>query len=474
MITLPKYHGETAVFGLGRSGLSVVRALVAAGNRVSAWDQNGDQRSVAEKAGAQIRDLETEFGAPARLVVSPGVPLTHPQPHAVVKAARAADVPVLGDVELFADAVCNMAETPKIVAVTGTNGKSTTSALIAHLLATRGAAVRLGGNIGHAVLDLDMPAQGAQTVYVLELSSYQIDLLETLAPDVAVLTNLAPDHLDRHGDMAGYVAAKSRLFDMLAPRATAVIGCDDDESRTIADALHASGQQVRRIAASGDADICWRDGALMAGKDVLANLENAPALRGAHNGQNAAAATAVLGALGHDMKDLQQALEDFPGLAHRLQPVGAYENLIFVNDSKATNAEATRHALAAYENIYGIVGGRAKDDGLSGLDAFYKNVRAAFLIGEAAAQFRSLLEGHFACHMSGTLDKAVCDAADHARADAAKSDVKGSPAQAAVLLSPACASFDQFSDFEARGDAFCAAIAKWQSEQTSAYEGAPC
>ena len=195
MITLPKYHGETAVFGLGRSGLSVVRALAAAG-KGSAWDQNDDQRAEAEKAGAQIRDLETEFGAPARLVLSPGVPLTHPQPHAVVKAARAADVPVLGDVELFADAVRNMVETPKIVAVTGTNGKSTTSALIAHLLATSGAAVRLGGNIGHAVLDLDMPAQGAQTVYVLELSSYQIDLLETLAPDVAVLTNLSPDHLD--------------------------------------------------------------------------------------------------------------------------------------------------------------------------------------------------------------------------------------------------------------------------------------
>ena len=474
MIKLPKYHGETAVFGLGRSGLSAVRALVAADNRVSAWDQNGDRRAVAEKAGAKIRDLETEFGAPARLVLSPGVPLTHPRPHAVVKAARAADVPVLGDVELFADAVCNMAETPKIVAVTGTNGKSTTSALIAHLLATRGAAVRLGGNIGHAVLDLDMPARVAQTVYVLELSSYQIDLLQTLAPDVAVLTNLSPDHLARHGDMAGYVAAKSRLFDMLTPNATAVIGCDDDESRTIADALYSSGHQVRRIAASGDADICWRDGALMAGKDVLANLEKTPALRGAHNGQNAAAATAVLAALGHDMKNLQQALENFPGLAHRLQPVGAYENLIFVNDSKATNAEATRHALAAYENIYWIVGGRAKDNGLSGLDAFYKNVRAAFLIGEAAAQFQRLLEGHFACHISETLDKAVCDAADHARADTAKRDVTGSPAQAVVLLSPACASFDQFSDFEARGDAFCAAITKWQSEQTSACEGAPC
>ena len=167
MIRLPKYHGETAVFGLGRSGLSVVHALAAAGNRVSAWDQNGDQRTAAEKAGAEIRDLETAFGTPARLVLSPGVPLTHPQPHAVVKAARAADVPVLGDVELFADAVRNMAEKPRIVAVTGTNGKSTTSALIAHLLAIRGAAVQLGGNIGHAVLDLDMPVQDTQTVYVL-------------------------------------------------------------------------------------------------------------------------------------------------------------------------------------------------------------------------------------------------------------------------------------------------------------------
>lgn len=474
MILLPKYHGETAVFGLGRSGQSVMRALVAAGNNVCAWDQNSAQRAAAEQAGAQIRDLETEFGEPARLVLSPGVPLTHPQPHAVVKAAQAARVPVMGDVELFADAARAMAEKPKIVAVTGTNGKSTTSALIAHLLASRGAAVRLGGNIGHAVLDLEGPAKDAATVYVLELSSYQIDLLETLAPDVAVLTNLSPDHLDRHGDMAGYIAAKRRLFDMLSPDGTAIIGCDDDDSCAMADALRASGTQVSRIATSGDGDIFWRDGVLVAGKDVIADLQNAPALRGAHNGQNAAAAAGVLSALGHDIKDLQHAFTDFPGLAHRLQPVGTHENLIFVNDSKATNAEATRHALAAYENIYWIVGGRAKDDGLSGLDAFYKNVRAAFLIGEAAEQFHNVLEGHFACHKSETLDKAVCDAANQARADAAQNDTKYTPAPATVLLSPACASFDQFPDFEARGDAFCAAIAKWQAAHPSAFEGASC
>ena len=309
---------------------------------------------------------------------------------------------------------------------------------------------------------------------MLELSSYQIDLLETLAPDVAVLTNLSPDHLDRHGDMAGYIAAKRRLFDMLAPDGTAIIGCDDDDSRAMAEALRESGTQVSRIATSGDGDIFWRDGVLVAGKDVIADLQNAPALRGAHNGQNAAAAAGVLSALGHDIKDLQHAFTDFPGLAHRLQPVGTHENLIFVNDSKATNAEATRHALAAYENIYWIVGGRAKDDGLSGLDAFYKNVRAAFLIGEAAEQFHNVLEGHFACHKSETLDKAVCDAANQARADAAQNDTKDTPAPATVLLSPACASFDQFPDFEARGDAFCAAIAKWQAAHPSAFEGASC
>jgi UDP-N-acetylmuramoylalanine--D-glutamate ligase len=464
MISLPAYHAETAVFGLGRSGLSVVRALVAAGNVVSAWDQNSDQCAAAEKAGAQIQDLEKDFGAPARLVLSPGVPLTHPQPHAVVKAAHAAHVPVLGDVELFADAVRAMAESPQIVAVTGTNGKSTTSALIAHLLAACGAAVRLGGNIGNAVLDLDMPDPHTQTVYVLELSSYQIDLLTTLAPDVAVLTNLSPDHLDRHGDMDGYIAAKSRLFDMLAPHATAVIGCDDDDSRKVADAVHATGTRVTRIAASREADIFWRDGALMTAQTAFADLANAPALRGAHNGQNAAAAAAVLGALGHNINALEQAFASFPGLAHRLQPIARHENLIFVNDSKATNAEATRHALAAYDNIYWIVGGRAKDEGLAGLDALYKNVRAAFLIGEAAERFQSALEGHFACHKSETLDKAVCEAANRARADAAP---------ATVLLSPACASFDQFSDFEARGEAFCAAVAKWQSAQPQ-YEGASC
>ena len=474
MILLPKYIGETAVFGLGRSGLSVVRALVAASNNVSAWDQNSDQRAAAEQAGAQIRDLETEFGAPARLVLSPGVPLTHPEPHPVVKAAQAAGVPVMGDVELFADAARAMSEKTKIVAVTGTNGKSTTSALIAHLLASRGVAVRLGGNIGQAALDLEGPAKDAATVYVLELSSYQIDLLETLVPDVAVLTNLSPDHLDRHGDMAGYIAAKRRLFDMLSSDGTAIIGCDDDNSRDIADALRASGGRVRRIATSTDGDIFWSNGLLMAGEDVIANLQDATALRGAHNGQNAAAAVCVLGALGHDIKDLQQALTDFPGLAHRLQPVGTYKNLIFVNDSKATNAEATRHALAAYENIYWIVGGQAKDDGLSGLHALYKNVRAAFLIGEATEQFYNVLKGHFACHKSETLDKAVCDAANQASADADQNDIKDRPFQATVLLSPACASFDQFPGFEARGDAFCAAIAKWQGARPSAFEGVSC
>ena len=212
----------------------------------------------------------------------------------------------------------------------------------------------------------------------------------------------------------------------------------------------------------------------MADKDVIADLQNAPTLRGAHNGQNAAAAAGVLGALGYDIKDLQNAFTDFPGLAHRLQPVGTHENLTFVNDSKATNAEATRHALAAYENIYWIVGGRAKDDGLSGLDAFYKNVRAAFLIGEATEQFHNVLEGYFVCHKSETLDKAVCDAANQALADAAQNDTKETRAPATVLLSPACASFDQFPDFEARGDAFCAAIARWQAALPSALEGTSC
>ncbi|HCQ82754.1 MAG TPA: UDP-N-acetylmuramoyl-L-alanine--D-glutamate ligase [Rhodobiaceae bacterium] len=480
MISLPTYDGETAVFGLGRSGLSAVRALIAAGNNVVAWDDNAQQRAAAAQAGAQIRDIAENFGAPARLVLSPGVPLTHPQPHNVVKAAKAAGVPVVGDVELFADAVRLMNPAPNIVAVTGTNGKSTTSALIAHLVSACGGVVQLGGNIGHAVLDLDMPETDTPTVYVLELSSYQIDLLDRFKADIAVLTNFSADHLDRHGNMAGYIHAKSRLFDMLSADGTAIIGVDDADSRGVADRVQASGLNVCRIGAHGAADIFWQAGALTDGTDALVDLQNAPALRGAHNGQNAAAACAVLRGLGYEFAQLQDAFTRFPGLEHRLQPVAIHENLIFVNDSKATNAEATRHALAAYDNIYWIVGGRAKDDGLANLEDFYTKIRAAFLIGEAAERFQRALEGHLTCHMSGTLDKAVRTAADLAASDLAASDLAGDDhASATILLSPACASFDQFPDFEARGAAFCAAVEQWQSKAPTSQaptnqEGASC
>ncbi|RMF11525.1 MAG: UDP-N-acetylmuramoyl-L-alanine--D-glutamate ligase [Alphaproteobacteria bacterium] len=468
MIAVTAYRGErVAVFGLGRSGLAVAAALRAGGAEPVLWDDNHRQRDGASAAGFRVEDMATlDWTRVAALVLSPGVPLTHPEPHPVVRAARGASVPILGDMELFQMARADL-PAHKVVAVTGTNGKSTTTALIGHVLGGSGRAAAVGGNIGAPVLALDPLDEGG--VYVLELSSYQIDLTEAFVPDVGVFLNLTPDHLDRHGDMAGYATAKERLFTRQCAGQTAVIGVDDAHGLRFADRLHAQGT-VRVIPISGArllaGGVAVQNGTLydqIAGQlTPVGSLSKAPALRGQHNGQNAAAAYAACRALGLDANTILDAFATFPGLAHRMQRVATANGIEFVNDSKATNVDAAARALASFDNIYWIAGGRPKTTDLSGLEALFPRIRRAYLIGEAAAGFAESLDGKVDWVMAGDLGTAVTQA---------WADAKGR-GRAVILLSPACASFDQFPNFEARGDAFAAAVRALLGRDTpSAAEG---
>ena len=451
MIVIDSYRDQRlAVFGLGRSGLSTARALVAGGAEVLAWDDDPDRRETARSAG----DIPSE---PSRqgwrgikaLVLSPGVPLTHPSPHIVAVLADGLGAEVLGDVELFA----RTRPKASVVAVTGTNGKSTTTALIGHLLQQAARPVEIGANLGRPVLDFE--ALSADGVYVLELSSYQIDLTRSLRPQVAVLLNLSPDHLDRHGDMRGYVEAKRRLLEMAPPTANLVIGVDDPYCRQIAAAMRADGRHVVEVAVGRGLDdgIYALDGRLYrasAGTAVpIADLAGAEALRGAHNWQNAAVACAVAQALGLNDDGIEASLRSFPGLAHRMELVGRLGPVACVNDSKATNAEAAAHALAAFDRIYWIAGGLAKEGGITGLRPHFAKIQAAYLIGEAAPAFAATLGADVRHEISGDLETAV----QRAVADAARAG------GGTVLLSPACASFDQFASFEARGETFRAIVA---------------
>jgi len=467
MMQLPKLTGETAVFGLGRSGLACVASLVAAGNQVVAWDDRAAPRAQAEKLGARVRDLTEDFATPTQLIVSPGVPLTHPAPHPIVLAARALGCAVLGDMDLFSMALeaSGLRDKATILGITGTNGKSTTTALVCHMLQSAGLPVHMGGNIGTPVLQLPLPEASAQnTIYVLELSSYQLDLNRQLHCDIGVMLNLTPDHLDRHGDMAGYARAKQALFENGKCQTLRVIGTQDAPSREMAQA-HRHENLITISSAPSEGDIHFAQGRLNYGAGETLDLQNCAALRGAHNGQNAAAALAIGQSLGLSDAAIANSFESFGGMAHRLQSVAHHGALHFVNDSKATNAEATRHALAAFDNIYWIAGGMAKAGGISNLKSQFANVRAAYLIGEAGEDFAQTLTDTMTDTMpdkmpvaiSQTIDKAVSQAAEQAQADALS--------QATILLSPACASFDQFEDFEARGLAFQAAVATWVAAQ---------
>jgi UDP-N-acetylmuramoylalanine--D-glutamate ligase len=458
-----------AVFGLGRSGLVVAEALKAGGAHPVLSDDTPARCADAKAAGFDVVDHgRFDWSEMAALVLSPGVPLTHPEPHSVVKAARGAGVPVLGDIELFAMASADL-PAHRVVAITGTNGKSTTTALVGHILKTAGLPVAVGGNIGEPALALEPQAEGG--IYVLELSSYQIDLIDRFVPDVAVLLNMSPDHLDRHGDMTGYAAAKERLFRDQGAGQTAVIGVDDAHGLRFAEQLAERGD-LRVVPISGErritGGVAVEQGALsdLSAGDVatVGSIQKAAALRGAHNGQNAAAAFAVCRALGLSVDQIMAGLMSFPGLAHRMEAVGRADGVEFINDSKATNVDAASRALGSFDNIYWIAGGRPKTTDLSGLSAYFPRIRRAYLIGEAANDFARSLDGAVDHVIAGDLATAVTQAWADAR------DQKA----AVVLLSPACASFDQFTSFEARGDAFRAAVQAIIGEETAKTAGGEC
>ncbi len=455
MIPVETLRGQSvAVFGLGGSGLSTVRALVAGGAEAVVWDDSEKARQRAAAAGSRLVDLAgADWRSFDLLVLSPGAPLTHPKPHWTVERARAAGVPIVGDIELFVRERAARAPGAPFVAITGTNGKSTTTALIAHVLKQAGRDVSLGGNIGVPVLDLPPPAEGR--TYVIECSSYQIDLSPSLAPSVGLLINITPDHLDRHGDLAHYAAIKERL---VARSEIALVGVDDDICREICARLKARPGGPRVIAVSGEeaplADVFVRDRRI-AGRgeaEPPVELTGARALRGAHNRQNAAFAYAAARALGVDGKTIGEAFGSFPGLAHRMEEVGRRGRVLFINDSKATNADAAEKALKSFHDIHWILGGKPKEGGIESLRPLFPRVAKAYLIGEATEGFARTLAGAVPYERCGTLDMATEAAARDAERSGAEEPV--------VLLSPACASFDQFANFEARGEAFRVAVAK--------------
>ena len=463
MITSPAFRGKRyVVLGLARSGLATVHALVASGAGVVAWDEREEarekilpMRGTGEAGGggggtaaAARRPLHHPSDGPPPqaelgedfviadplaidlagfdgIVVSPGVPINR---HPIADKARAAHVPLIGDIELFAEARADLPP-HKVVAITGTNGKSTTTALIHHIVETAGKPALLGGNIGLPILGRDpLPAGG---VYVLELSSYQIDLAHSLDCDVAVLLNITPDHLDRYDGFEGYEASKARLFALQSADHVAVIATDDDPSRAVASRVP---HRLIRVSAAD-----------------IPDQSNWPNLQGPHNAQNAAAAIAVAKVLGIAEFQIEKGLMTYPGLPHRMERVAEKKGVLFVNDSKATNPTSTAPALAAFPpnpepRLHWILGGLAKTDDLDACMAHFDHVRAAYTIGDAGEMFARLLRPIMPVSECGTLDKAVRVAAEAAHAGEV------------VMLSPACASFDQFKDYEARGDAFRAAV----------------
>ncbi|SCB08791.1 UDP-N-acetylmuramoyl-L-alanine--D-glutamate ligase [Rhizobium hainanense] len=454
MIPVTTLNGKkVALFGLGGSGFATARALVAGGADVTAWDDNPDSVAKAAVEGIKVADLRTiDWNGLSVFVLSPGVPLTHPKPHWTVDLAHAAGVEIIGDVELFVRERRAHAPDCPFIAITGTNGKSTTTALIAHILQSSGRDTQLGGNIGTAVLTLDPPKAGR--FYVVECSSYQIDLAPTLNPSAGILLNLTPDHLDRHGTMQHYADIKERL---VAGSDIAVVGIDDSYSSLIADRIERAGGKVMRISRRHAlADGLYAEGSRIlrasnAAASEIANLDGIQTLRGSHNAQNAAAAIAACLAVGVSAEEIRAGLKSFPGLKHRMQPVGKRGRVVFVNDSKATNADAAAPALSSYENIYWIAGGLPKEGGITSLAPLFSRITKAYLIGEAAPAFAATLGDQVPYEISGTLERAVA----HAAADADRDEHES----AAVMLSPACASFDQYKNFEVRGDAFVSHVA---------------
>lgn len=494
MIDLGFLRGERfAVLGLARSGLAAARALRAAGAHVVAWDDDAQKRDAARALGADIADLARhDLAGFAALIVSPGIPVTEPTsaihvaPHPAARAARAAGLPILSDIELLFQAKPDAF----YIGITGTNGKSTTTALIAHICGLDGRPTAMGGNIGVPVMDL--PDLGAGGRYILEMSSYQLEITRSNHFDVALFLNISPDHLDRHGSMEGYVGAKASIFTAPDPvqagapirkgftlveagrparklgrKIAAIIGADDELSRSfLGGHMDDDIYNVTAISAYGPPrsnegtalrGLYAQDGWLMdstgGAPRQLFRLADAPALPGAHNAQNAAAAFAACRAAGIADDVIIQGLRTFPGLAHRIETIATVDGVRFVNDSKATNADAAARALACFDRIYWILGGKPKEDGIAALLPFKDRIAQAYLIGAAQDAFAQTLAGHIAYQKCETLKNAV------ARAFA---DARGRGG--VVLLSPACASFDQFQSFEHRGETFRALVAALAQE----------
>lgn len=458
MIAAKTFAGQTiAVFGLGGSGLASCRSLAAGGAFVAAWDDGEVGRKRAADQGIPVVDLtDADWSQFSALVLSPGVPLTHPEPHWTVERANAAGVEVIGDVEIFCRQRRARDVETAFVAITGTNGKSTTTALAAHVLRQAGLDAHVGGNIGVPVLELPEPTDGR--VYVVEMSSYQIDLTPTLDPTIGLLLNITPDHIDRHGTFEHYAAVKERL---VAAAEFALVNVDDPQASDVG-ARYAGCAKPECLPVSV-MDREW--GYVAEGTHVgfrrydtrafepLAKVGDIASLRGAHNLSNAAFVAAVGHLLSVAPVAIQLGLETFPGLPHRMEQVATREHVVFINDSKATNADSADKALGAFSrDVYWIAGGLAKDGGITPLAPHFPKIKKAYLIGEAAAAFTDTLDGHVPVLNCGTIDVAVEAAAADARACDGPEPV--------VLLSPACASFDQFRNFELRGDAFRDEVAK--------------
>jgi len=452
MVPVTAFAGKkVAIFGLGGSGVASASALLAGGADVIGWDDSAEAVAKATSAGIPSGDLrQVDWKRISALVLAPGVPLTHPAPHWTVRLARAAGVEVIGDIELFCRERRARAATAPFIAITGTNGKSTTTALVAHLLRSAGRDAEIGGNIGTAILSLAPPDQ--TRAHVVECSSYQIDLAPTLDPSVGILLNITEDHLDRHGTLAHYAAVKERLATGVQEDGMAIIGVDDAWCAAVADRIEQVGKKLIRVSVRRPlpGGLYFENESIMRAADggacAIAKIGGIGSLRGMHNAQNAACAAGAALALGLSAQAIQQGLASFPGLAHRMEEVGRKACVLFVNDSKATNADSAAQALACFSDIFWIAGGRAKTGGIASLGSFFPRIRKAYLIGEAATDFAAELEGRVPHAVVGTLERAV----ERAAADAETSEMP----EPVVLLSPACASFDQYRNFELRGDKF--------------------
>jgi len=447
MIPLPFLKDKTiAVLGLGKTGEATVDALLGSGARVVVWDDNMATRAAFSAAHPDHIVVEPPaqwlWDSIDLVVASPGLPYTHPAPHEGIRLAQEHGVEIVGDIELL----YRSCPDATYIAITGTNGKSTTTSLIAHILESAGKTVQVGGNLGTPALSFT--ALEADGVYVLELSSYQLDLVRTTHFDVSVLLNFSPDHLDRHGDMAGYIAAKCHIFDRQERNDVAIIGIDDAASESLCRELIAAGQQrVMPIMTTQTSSkgIWVKDATLhnpFASPEVTYDLTPIVSLQGEHNHQNAAAAYAACWSVGLPHEAITQGLSTFPGLDHRMQFIAEYQGVRYINDSKATNADAAEKSLKTFDRIHWIIGGVAKSGGIEPLAKYFPKIVHAYLIGDAQEAFANTLEGHVSYSRCHTLENAFGQAA----ANAKEGEV--------VLLAPACASFDQFKSFEFRGRAF--------------------